>query len=120
MFEQMMVHEVGHWLGLLHTFEGGCNAPGDGIADTPAEAGLSFSCDVPTKDSCPNDPGFDPMHNFMSYTGEKCFREFTAGQREAMRATWFKYRAPKTAPRPPVTTPAPCLLQCDANTYMEP
>jgi Pregnancy-associated plasma protein-A len=119
LFSQLLVHEVGHWLGLAHTFEGGCDAPGDGIADTPAEAKEHYTCDNPTRDSCPNDPGFDPVYNHMSYSPEKCVNQFTRGQREAMRAYWFKWRAPKAAPSPPVAAPVPCLLECDANTYME-
>jgi hypothetical protein len=39
------VHETGHWLGLLHTFDGGnCTEPGDEIADTPTQAEPGYGC----------------------------------------------------------------------------
>jgi Pregnancy-associated plasma protein-A len=99
LFNQLLVHEAGHWLGLMHTFQGGCDAPGDGIADTPAEAKDHRTCADPTRDSCPNDPGVDPMYNYMSYSGDACTNQFTAGQREAMRAFWFTHRVPRAAPQ---------------------
>ncbi|SNS93698.1 Pregnancy-associated plasma protein-A [Actinomadura meyerae] len=85
------VHEIGHWLGLLHTFEGGCVPPGDGVADTPYEAGPANGCPR-HRDTCPQ-RGLDPVHNFMDYAQDACMRAFTAGQGRRIRASWAAYRS---------------------------
>jgi hypothetical protein len=99
-----IVHETGHWLGALHTFEGGCADPGDYVTDTAAEAEPSFTCPT-TRDTCPTEipadappggpppaPVFDPVTNFMDYSYDSCMNNFTPGQRTRMVTLFMRFR----------------------------
>ena len=78
----VITHEVGHWLNLRHTFEGGCSGSGDLVSDTPPTLGGQIytsgcknqdqSCQVRTNGS-----------NYMDYNHD-CKKMFTKGQTERM------------------------------------
>jgi len=88
-------HEVGHYLGLYHTFDGGCSSSsacyttGDLICDTNRESQSTLGCPS-SKSSCGSP---DPFHNYMDYTDDPCLWEFTPEQVNRMRCT-LKYWRP--------------------------
>ena len=84
-------HEVGHWLLLYHTFQNGCSNNGDYIEDTPKERYPARGCPVGL-DTCLRDPGLDPIFNYMDYSDDACYTQFTPQQADRMQAAWFTYR----------------------------
>jgi len=85
------VHETGHWLGLFHTFQGGCTRLNDQVDDTPAQSTPTTGCPA-QRDSC-RLPGEDPFHNYMDYSWDSCYAEFTQGQAVRINRMWAAYRA---------------------------
>jgi len=81
-------HEVGHYLGLFHTFEGGCGSAacytsGDLICDTNAESSPNIGCNAGSS-SCGSP---DPVRNYLNYSDDTCMNQFTEEQARRMRCT---------------------------------
>ncbi len=76
------VHEVGHYLGLYHTFENGCDNPGDEVDDTPYQEEANTGC--PTNPHSCN--SYDDVGNYMDYMDDICMSHFTEGQQ--VRIQW--------------------------------
>ena len=89
-----LTHEVGHYLGLYHTFDNGCGSAascytsGDRICDTERESGPNFGC-TGNGQSCSSP---DPIRNYMDYSDDLCMEEFTPEQVRRMRCTLENWR----------------------------
>ena len=106
-------HEVGHYLGLYHTFQGGCapasscSTNGDRVCDTNPDGQPHFGC--PNTASCGST---DPVHNYMEYTDDLCMWEFTPHQANRMRCVLTNYRSDLSRP------PAQCNNAAVASRTM--
>jgi hypothetical protein len=83
----ILVHEVAHWFGVFHTFEHGCDAPGDLVKETTPEKDAARGCPH-NQQSCRlgND---DPITNLMDYTDDDCkILEFEPTQIGIIQTGW--------------------------------
>jgi hypothetical protein len=62
------------------------------IPDTPAQSTPTSGCPV-GRDSCPA-AGLDPIHNYMDYSYDECYYEFTPMQILRMQDAWIEWREP--------------------------
>lgn len=89
-----ITHEMGHFLGLYHTFndtnscsaETSCSTQGDRVCDTPPTI-LNSSCSAP---AC---SGNQQVENYLDYTSQSCMDMFSQGQKTRMRTTLETQRA---------------------------
>jgi hypothetical protein len=101
-----MTHEVGHYLALFHTFQGGCGGAGDQCNDTPAVDSPNFGC--PTNHQSCGD--VDMIENYMDYTDDACMNVFTNDQKARVIAAMTT-----SANRPNTTTSDKCTPLADVS-----
>lgn len=107
-------HEVGHYLGLLHTFSGGCasasscSTNGDLICDTNPEGSPTGGCPG-SRTSCGAQA---PTDNYMDYSDDICMEQFTADQVNRMRCTLEHFR-----PNLALTGPTACNASDTAEPF---
>lgn len=87
-----MVHEFGHYMGLMHTFQNGCQGLGDEVDDTSKEMSAFFGCPDPSAPPATCGDGLDDVHNFMDYADDRCMCAFTPGQRDRLTQKASQYK----------------------------
>jgi hypothetical protein len=85
------VHQVGHWLGLYHTYQAACGDHGDMVNDTPATNAPAFGCPI-GRDTCGDDDNMDAVRNYMDATDDACMNVFTEGQRGRIDRQFTAFR----------------------------
>jgi PKD repeat protein len=123
-----MSHEVGHWLGLFHTFQGGCNGGlfgGDGVDDTPPVAeGGNPGCPF-TANTCDTDSPdlLDQVENYMDYTSGSCQNMLTFGQKDvidaALNGSRSQIHSTSNLSFTGVDSPGPSMCKPIAHFYTE-
>lgn len=89
-----LTHEIGHYLGLYHTFDGGCTGAGDEVSDTPPVADANFGCPSGTNSCSTDNPDLvDQIENYMDYSNGTCMNMFTQGQKSIFDNTFSVYRS---------------------------
>jgi hypothetical protein len=115
-------HEVGHYLGLYHTFQSGCgstSAPftsGDLIGDTAREAQPNYGCS-PVSSGCGS--GMSPIENYMDYSEDACMTKFTPNQVNRIRCSMVNYRWVNTPPTAAFTVATNGLAATFTNTSID-
>lgn len=111
-----VTHEVGHYLGLYHTFQGGCASQsgcsnnGDLICDTNPEGSPNYS---PCSRSSCGSP--DPTNNYMDYSDDICMTEFTPNQANRMRCTLENFRVDLGSTGGPTNTAPTVSIDSPSN-----